>query len=78
MPILSTKRWTHGGKSVLYHESGGSIINPSRGIRSDFIESSDVYFIKLMVPKTMTQRGHPPPKGPHTQEGLARPGVVGN
>ena len=39
MPILSTNKLYHGGKAVLYHESGGSIINPELASKSDFIES---------------------------------------
>ena len=78
MPILSTKKRTHGGKGLWYHEQGGSIINPNRGIKSDFVETNGVYFIQLLVPTCLTQTGHPPPKAPPEIQGFVWPGVASN
>ena len=78
MPIRSTTIRTQGGKGVWYHETGGSIVNPMKGIKPDFVESGDVYFIKLLVPKCMTTKGHPPPKGPPNSQGFVWPGVAGH
>ena len=75
MPILSTKLLTHGGKGLWYHEHGGSIVNPERCTKSDFIEAGGVYFIKLLVPKSMTKAGHPPPSGPPKCSGFVWPGA---
>ena len=75
MPIMSTKLRTLGGKGVWYHETGGSLVNPNRGIKSDFVESGGVYFIKLMVPKCLTKKGHPAPKGPPGCSGFAGQGA---
>ena len=75
MPILSTKLLSEGGKAVLYHEAGGSIINPNTCSKSDFIEANGVYFIKLLVPKAMTTKGQPPPTGPPPKSGFAWPAV---
>ena len=77
MPILSTSKLSKGGKALLYHESGGSIINPKIATRSDFIESGGVYFIKMFVPKKLRQRtGGQPDSGPPSEEGFARPGAA--
>ena len=78
LPILSTKRRTQGGKGVWYHEHGGSVINPNRAIKSDFVESGGVYVIKLLVPKCLTQKGHPPPKAPPAAQGFTGPGAASN
>ena len=76
MPILSTKRRAQGGKGLWYHEEGGSLINPQRCIKSEFVESEGVCFIKILVPKSMTQRGHPPPRGPPKLQGFAGQGAA--
>ena len=73
MPILSTKKLTAGGKGLWYHETGGSIVNPARAIKSDFIESGDVYFIKLLVPRAL-RRGNTKPDG--NAGGFARQGAA--
>ena len=76
MPILSTKLLTHGGKALWYHETGGSIVDPNACSKSDFIEAGGVYLLKLLVPKSLTQKGHPPPSGPPPQSGFVWPGAV--
>ena len=76
MPILSTKKRAIGGKGIWYHEHGGSLVNPKKGINSEFVESGGVYFIKILVPKTLTQKGHPPPKAPPKAQGFVWPGAV--
>ena len=77
MPIMSTKKRTQGGKGGWYHETGGSIINPRAAIKSDFVESDGVYLMKILVPKSLTQKGHPPPKSkPPAQPGFAWQGAA--
>ena len=74
MPILSTNKLSHGGNAVLYHEEGGSVINPKCCKKSDFIESGGVYFIKLFVPKRLRPDANADANG--GQQGFARPGVA--
>ena len=73
MPIISTNKRTQGGKAVLYHETGGSLINPHNSIQSGFVESGGVYFIKLLVPKALVK--HKPDQGEAAQ-GFAGQGAV--
>ena len=75
MPILSTNRLSQGGKGLWYHEKGGSIVNPHQCTKSDIIEANGVNFIKLLVPKSMTQKGHPPPTCPPKCSGFVWPGA---
>ena len=56
MPILSTKLLSTGGKGLWYHEHGGSIVDPQACTKSDFVESGGVYFIKLMVKRSLTNQ----------------------
>ena len=61
---------------MLYHETGGSLINPNNAIQSGFVQSGGVYFIKLLVPKSLVKPPNEPDQGQLAQ-GFAGQGVVG-
>ena len=58
-PILSTGRLTDQGNYVLYHKTGGAIIDVQTGQRSEFVRALGVYWILLSVdPAILTEPNH--------------------
>ena len=67
MPILSTSGLCPGqGDLVGYHKDGGFVYTHQTKDLSKFIREGNVYFMKIYVPKSLTQpKGEsPPPPAP--------------